>query len=284
MTESTTKDTVTTTTVATGTAFTELRVTFKIKKNKGKEPNTADITVYNLSEPTRSKLKTKGTKIQLEAGYADNVALIFVGDSSIIDHQHDGPDWKTHIQCGDGLDAFKFARYNESFGPDTPVSEVARSIAQTTGLDLSAVKDKLAKLPGAFKNGVSFFGTVSQALDKVLNGTGQEWSSQDGKLQALGETEATSESPVLLDADHGLIGSPAWGSPIHGVKPGQLQKKPQVLKIKTLLNPGLRPGRRITLSAIATKGDFIVRDMEHSGDSFGGEWYSELEAVPWEGE
>lgn len=259
-----------------------LRVSFKAKKSIKKEPNDCEIQVYNLSEHSRAALQSKGTKIILEAGYEGDTSQVFAGDSRIIDHVHEGPDWITKVQCGDGERAYRYARIVESFAPGTPVADVFAKVAAATGLDvIDAVATVRAFLPGAqYTQGYTAYGRASSELDCILKGRGLEWSIQDGRLQVLSETGTTKDTATLLSAETGLIGSPAHGSPDTGNTPGKPAKKPQVLKVKCLLNPRIKPGGRVVVQAEAIKGTFKVQTLTHSGDTHGAEWYSELECVP----
>src|ERR1044071_7509029 len=64
----------------------DLRVQFKIEKSLEKDPNTAEISITNLAESTRSQMQTQSAKIILRAGYLNTLGQIFVGDALTIDH------------------------------------------------------------------------------------------------------------------------------------------------------------------------------------------------------
>lgn len=248
------------------------RVQFRIEKTSNENPNTADISITNLAQTTREKLQRPEVQVILEAGYQGEHQTIFTGDARMISHVHDGPNWTTRIQCGDGEKAFKKARVNESFGPGTDVREVARKAMEAMGLEM---RDAMAALGtggwgGAqerFWHGLSVSGPAGKVLTDALGGSRYRWSIQDGVLQVLADGETTSEEAVLLDRWSGLIGSPELGE--NGT-----------LKIRALLNGGLRPGRRVLLESDPFRGAFRVEAATHVGDTAGAEWYSEIEATP----
>lgn len=250
-----------------------LRVQFKIKKTSRKEPNTAEVTIFNLSEQSRAGLK-RGAKLIVEAGYSTSISQLFSGDARLVDHAHEGPSWLTKIQCGDGERAYRYAVVNESFIPGTSVADVFARVADSTGLDVAdAVRTVRATIKEQFTQGYTAFGRGSLEIDRLLKGRGIEWSIQDGRLQVLLDDTATRDSAVLLSPDTGLVGSPEHGSP-------ETKKKPQVLKVKSLLQPSLRPGRRVRVESEAITGDFRVLTVTHQGDTHGGDFYSECECVP----
>ncbi len=262
-----------------------LRVQFKVKKTTAITPNECELQIYNLSQKSRAGLQAKGIKIVVEAGYQDHASRIFSGDSRYIDHKHNGPDWVTKVQCGDGERAYRYVKVNESFKPGTTVASVFYRMAVATGLDVSQAVELVGnEITEQFTQGYSTYGRVSEEIDRLLQGRGLEWSIQDGKLQVTRVGQPVKGSAVLLSASTGMIGSPAHGSPEFADKtqgtpiPGQ--KKPQVLKVKSLLQPGIVPGGLIRLDSLEIKGDFRVQSVLHTGDTFGGDFYTEADVLP----
>lgn len=251
-----------------------LRVQFKAKKSTKKEPNELELVIYNLSETSRASLQAKGTRIIVEAGYGETSAQIFSGDSRLIDHQHEGPNWVTKVQCADGERAYLYARVNESFRAGTTVANVFARVAEATGLDaVDAVATVRRTVTEQFTRGYTARGRASAEIDRLLKNRGLEWSIQDGRLQVVAPGVAITTQAVLLSPSTGLIGSPTHGTP---AKKG----KAQTLKVKSLLQPGLRPAAKIRIESAATNGDFRVETVIHQGDSLGQDWYSEVEALP----
>ncbi len=252
------------------TTIEHLRVAFKITKTLAKDPNAAEIRVYNLAAATRASLPGKGAKILLHAGYDDTIAQIFLGDATFIQHKQEGPDWITTIECGDAARASAFARVSESFGAGVPIGDVVSKIGKATGLDVSGLAGVTAGLSGQYTQGYTAHGPAIKELEKVLTAAGYELSIQDGVVQALKPGGVTTETVVVLDSDSGLVGSPEMGS-------GDKKASKPVLSAKSLLQPILRPGRRVKLKSRSYTGDFRAIKVEHDGDTAGGNWYTSLE-------
>lgn len=254
-------------------------MSFKVTKTLTKHPNTLDLKITNLSERTRSSLQSKGAHVVLSAGYVGSAAVIFSGDARTVDHVRSGTDWVTHVQCGDGERAFQLARFSASFRPGTPIIDVVRAGAKALGVGLGNLEAELAK--GAFRGNLSQFasgysarGRAAEELDRLFRTLGLGWSIQDGALQILRENAATVEQAVLLTPDTGLISSPDHGSP-------DKKGKPSVLKARSLLQPRLRCGGRVELRCESVKGgQFRVQKLCQDGDTAGGNWYSDLELLP----
>ena len=255
------------------TEIKDLRVQFSVKKSSAKEPNTAEVTITNLSPTRRAALQTKGVKFVLECGYVDTgVKQIFQGDVRHISHVREGADWRTVLKSGDGERAFQFARISETLGPKSTKSAVIKRLAAKLGLGLG--NSTKAAIPGSFEQGIVLSGPVSRELDKVLKGTGYEWSIQDEQLILLAESEVSGQDVPLLTPDSGLIGSPEFGAPL--VKGG----KPQ-LHFRSLLNANIKPGAKVQVQCERFPLGISVKcsKVEHSGDTAGQDWYSTVEGV-----
>jgi hypothetical protein len=257
------------------TEIKDLRVQFSVKKQSTKEPNTAEVTITNLSPARRSALQTKGVKFVLECGYVDTgVKQIFQGDVRHVSHVREGADWRTVLKSGDGERAFQFARISESLGPKASKSDVIKRLSAKLGLGLGNSARAAASIPGSFEQGIVLSGPVSRELDKVLKGTGYEWSIQDEQLVILSASEVSGQDVPLLTPDSGLIGSPEFGAPLE--KGG----KPQ-LKFKALLNANIKPGAKVQIQCERFPIGVSVKcaKVEHSGDTAGQDWYTSVEGA-----
>lgn len=252
----------------------ELRVAFKVKKSLTKEPNTAEVTVTNLSPQRRASLQTKGVKFILEAGYEGaGIAQLFVGDVRTIDHVRDAANWNTVIKSGDGERAFRYARVSESFAAGSPLSDVVQNLAGKLGLGLGNVTTKAAALSQRFDQGFAASGPVSRELDRVLAAAGLTWSVQDGDLQILAPDEPGALLVPELSPETGLIGSPEFGAPLKkGGRP--------LVKFRCLLDGKIKPGGRVELRSERHRGPIRVVKLEHTGDTAGGDWYTDCEGTP----
>lgn len=253
--------------------ITDLRVQFKVSKGLGKEPNTCELTITNLSPSRRGELKKKGAKVVLQAGYDDSFGQLFMGDARTIDHRREGSDWSTVIKCGDGERSYKHARVKESFAGGSKIGAIVEKVAGSMGLGLGNLKTQTGLMKGEYVNGYAAFGPSARELDKVLKAQGYTWSVQDGQLQILRPGEASTEQVPDLTPETGLIGSPEMGS-------SEKKGGPPVVKARCLLQPLIRPGSRVKIKAASYDGTFKILKVTHTGDTAGGDWYTDMEATP----
>lgn len=259
--------------------FSDLRVTFKVEKTDDKNPNTADIAVYNLSATSRAALEGKGTPVLLMAGYASGVAQVFSGHARVTDSEKQGVDWATRIRCGDGERAIAFATVSESAKPGTQVKDMVLRVAKKLVSDPSNIAQTLQNEVRSFSSGYAAHGNAAAELTRLCDKIDLKWSIQDGRLELLTLNGFTNDVGPLFTPDSGLVGTPALGTP--DAKGG-----PQTWKVKTLLEPRIRPGQRFFVErTISTDGQPVKREtfrakkVHHTGDTHGGEFFTEIEAT-----
>lgn len=254
----------------------DLRVQFQVKKTLLPEPNTLNLRITNLAEKTRALMKKKGAKVLVEAGYQGSTSQIFAGDARTIDHIHEGSDWVTHVQCGDGESSFGYDTHSASYKPGTKVKDIAMAVAKSMRVSPGNIVKAFAA--GGLKvdemvNGYAAHGKASAVMTRLMRAAGLEWSIQDGAIQVLKPDSARDATAFVLSSDTGLIGSPDHGTP---------DKKggPTVLKVRSLLQGQIRPGSRLELQAKELRGSYRAETVEHVGDTAGGDWFTNIEARP----
>lgn len=256
----------------------DLRISFRAEKSLDRAPNKLKLSVHNLSERQRARVQAKDTDLVLQAGYEDNIEVLYSGQIRTADHKYEGADWVSTIECGDGEVAVATAHVSESFGENAPLMSVATKVAESMGLGLGNLQEKLEAPPGgadtisSFSGGYSAFGHAAKELEKLLKPMGLSFSIQEGQLLVLGENEVHSGiASVLLTPDTGLVGSPELGTP-------DKVSGRSVMKCKALLQPAIRPGGLLVVESANLRGRFRVNKVVHNGDTQGQAWHTEIEA------
>ena len=249
--------------------ITGLRMSFKVAKTAGREPNTMELAITNLSAQSRAALQDADVPVTVEAGYRDTARVLFVGNIRNITHTRTGADWVTRLRSGDGEKAIRDARVNVSLAPGATLADAVGTVAKALGAPLGNAlkKAKAGDFGGAFaafSGGVTLHGPAATQMDRLLATAGYTWSIQDGVLQLLRADEPNDETAVVLSPTSGLVGVPEFG-------------EKQSLRARSLLQPDLRPGRRVQLESEAARGLYRCETVTHVGDTAGGDWYSECE-------
>jgi hypothetical protein len=255
------------------TEITDLRVQFRVRKDLHKSPNTCDVTITNLSQTTRSDLETKPLNVQLEAGYDDVYRFMFLGDLRFAMTKLDGPNWHTLLQLGDADCHYKWARMNKTYGSNTSVKTVLRDAAKSMGLALPKNVEDDPDLNEVFKNGELAHGPTREELTRYLAPYGYSWSIQNGQLRILRDDRTHADTYKEINEENGMIGSPEFGSPPRSGLPPHMT-------VNMLLYPELTPGDKVLLTSKVKTGFFRIENVEHSGDTHGQAWTTQVEIRP----
>lgn len=239
------------------------RIVFQVDKNLENSSNKATMALYNLSSDSRGLLEKSapahqgniGELARLEAGYDNQLALIFLGNITKVSHSRSGPDIVTTVECGDGEVAIRNARLNLSFKAGVTRAAVAKAAIDALKA-LGVTEGKIeAFTPRVYKAGFSYYGGAAGLLNQLCETQGYEWSIQDSSLQIIKQRGSTGQDAVLLTKDTGMIGLPT--------------KVPKGFQAKSLLNPEIRPGRKIRLKSqqLTLDAEFVARKVIHQGDT-----------------
>lgn len=247
------------------------RVTFRVEKTAKPDPNTAEIVVYNLTDDQRDHISAiKVPLVRLAAGYQKDLTQIFYGDLIHVVHEVDGPDIKTTLSTGDGIEAYRKARINISFGPKTKAETVIKALIASLGVKRGNSDKFLTQLRTGIKaqiylSGTAMSGSAAAEMTALTRSAGLEWSIQDGNIQLLSRNEALDKFAIVLTPRTGLIGSPSISN--KGVCTG-----------KCLIVKDMFPGRQIEVDSRFVKGRFRLEKVTYTGDTHGQDWTCEFEA------
>lgn len=251
--------------------LTDLDLSFKVTRSVRREPNRAEIQIYNLSETTRSQVENGG-EISLFAGYEDPPQL-FRGDSRYVWTVWDGFDAITTVTARDGGRAYADVQIARSYNPGTLVATVVRDIVDAMGIGRGNLEDFSLTLrdQSTLADGYVAHGRASRVLNDLIRSSGHRWSVQNGSLQIQRQGQALQTRSVVLSADSGLIGVPTWDE-----RGNRTRGRRGLLSAVSLIQPGIEPGRQVRVEAGDIEGDFEVRAIEYVGSTFGQEWDAKL--------
>ena len=255
------------------TVIENLRAAFRVEKNLGSEPNSAEVWLYNLAEQTRGEMQRVPLYVRIDAGHDGQLQRLFTGDlrPGSGKSQRRGVLWETKLELGDGERAYKYARLNRSYRGGVDARTAINEIAKSMGAAVTFTTDTAQVLRAQYTSGLTLHGPAHRELSRILAPHGLTWSMQDGRLQVIRSTEVRPDQAILVSQSTGMIGVPEYGTP-------EKKGSPPTLHVKMLLHPGLTPGGRIKVEAESVQGTFRIERVVHAGDTHGDEWYSEVEA------
>lgn len=271
-----------------------LDIDFKIEKTDKKEPNKAEIKVYNLNPDHRGELlrmsgtqidksKRKPIYVELDAGYEEDHGVIFSGDLRNLETRVEKTDVLTVVFGHDGGHKFKTSTIEKSFAKGTPLATAIIACATAMGVGLGNVNEVsgTATIPGLGKtlpHGIVLAGPAQAQLDRLLKSSALDWSIQDNNLVVTERGKPLNRSAIRLAPDTGLIGSPETQVETD-VVPGKAAppKNKHGIKCKALIQPGFYPKRKVVLDSESFKdAGFMISSVTFNGQSSGNDWYSEM--------
>lgn len=269
-----------------------LRVTFDVEKDTKEEPNYQKVRIWNLSPATRAAVVEPDSVVALYAGYVEEDGALLLASGTVVTGYtyFDGPDVVTEIEFLDGYLAIRDTVVSLGYGAGVKASAICKDIAAQMGLSLmmdAAAPDRV------WNNGFSFYGAAATGLHKVVQGTGLEWSIQNGTLQIIPRLGTTKRQAFVLNSGSGLIGHPVRTregarekAKVKDKKTGDsktlVSAKQQTdgWKVDSLLLPALNPGDMVKLESRSVTGWFRCESLKHSGDIGGpGDMQSELQLI-----
>lgn len=242
--------------------FSALRMSFRITATIGSKPNSAEISIYGLSETSRAACAVKGTEVRLVAGYRDTAALIFAGQVTHGTSMREAGGWVTVLEAKDGMPQWT-SRVRKSLHQATKHRELVKMLADQMGLQVSNAQLDLAG-SGATNGPTTMYGFAHAEMDVLCRSLGLEWSIQRGRLVLVREGTATAETAVLLTPETGLVGTPQ--------RQAQENGKKRIVQVVSKLQPTIKPGRLIELRSQTLSGLLRCSKVETVGDTHGAEW------------
>ena len=269
-----------------------LRFRFTVNRGDVQTPNTADVRVYNLSQNTVQKIKKEFTRVLLQAGYDGTLGTIFDGTIKQIRKGRETPtETYIDITAADGDEAYNYsvAAISLAAGQTAPANAIEAIIRGMAihGVNKGYVPENLPGSPAP--RGEVFYGASRDIMRQLAASTDCAWSIQDGKVDVIPLTSYKPSSEIpLITAATGMVGMPEQtqsGIRVKvllnpQIKVGQLVKidNRSILQMRHSLNVGAE-GQQLS-DALGNKlnddGYYYVMVADHSGDTRGQQWYTDL--------
>lgn len=259
-----------------------LRTEFDVKKTESSDPNKAVVGIYNLSQSTRNLIDKTDSLLTLYAGYEDGpgLSIVFKGDITNVSHKYAPPEVITVIEASDGENNIQDKRISLSYSGSVSMRQVLSDTIKRFGFAEQLAFSGIAFNDVILNNGYAFVGKIKTVMDEVCKILSLQWSIQNNELK-LYQEDLTDETIVInLSPQTGLIGSPEQIKIKTGKKKTDI-KQLDGWKIKSLLQPVAEPGGRVNLTSkvLTDESEFKILNVNHSGDTHGSAWQTEIEAI-----
>ena len=263
-----------------------LRTVFNVKNDISNFANLGYIEIYNLAESTRNLISEEYQRIKLSVGYGDEsgLSVLFDGEIRNVFHRRVDVDIITELYCADGDSYNRRSITKRSSGEDKNlrqiITELISDLKDTKGKSVSIGEINIEADSVKIK-GITFCSTTEESLNNLAASYNFNWFIENRKFYAVSANRILEKQVTsIISPQYGMISSPVLTD--IGVD------------VKTLLNPSVRPGRKIKIQSAGTKvalgalyfenvsktlgeGEYKVLRVTHTGDTRGDEWYSDIE-------
>lgn len=275
-----------------GLSIKDLRVQFEIEKTVESAPNEAKIKIFNLTPEHEAQIKEEFDDVILNAGYKDNVSMIFRGNIQHVYRYRDKNDTITEIVASDGDKDHRLATINATFAAgSTHLDIVDAAVDSFQGVG-NTMKGPISVPAKVYLRGKVVSSNSRAALDNVSKECGVNWSIQDGELHMIGVDEYLPDNTIVINKNTGMLGSPTVTE--------------KGVEVRLLLNPLLKVNCQVELdkSSINEKpqgagadkngeggkrksqpdgskredetGLYKVLNLKHKGDNRSNDWFSTI--------
>ena len=247
-----------------GLALADLRVGFSVKMNKGPNPHTATIQVYNANPLTLATLEAGPLPtVQLKVGYADPLIpgggitiprSIFLGEvvKGGLTITREGPDRIATIEAQDTPGAYQLGRVALTYPTAVSMSAVVAAVAAQLALPIGSI---VVAPDVVLSQGGNFVGDARRILDRIAASVGGRWWISDGVFFfAPAGVPVPGVAPLFSSVTGNLIGIPA-------------KKDRGKIQVTGLLDASVRPGVAFAVQSNSVNGTYIATDVEFLGDS-----------------
>ncbi|HSH51861.1 MAG TPA: hypothetical protein VK982_09095 [Bacteroidales bacterium] len=235
-----------------------LRIAFDAQKSISGQLNKGSVQIYNLSEQKRLAIvkdpeDAKRIPIELRIGYQDRLELMFKGNIQECKNERQGADIVTKIDVLDG--GFDYLNSVSSVTVKGGELAIEAALADMKNTAKGAVTDR----PTLTRPKV-LVGNTARIISDMI-GPDEDWYIEDEKLYIIKKNEVIGSYISLVSAKTGLISTPT--------------RKMKDVTFKTLLNPSIKPGRRIKLESVTApylNGVYKIHTINYTGDNYGDDW------------
>lgn len=233
----------------------ELDLEFQVPFDDDMEANEAEITVYNLSKSTISKLKRKAA-ISIEAGYKDDTGIIFKGFIDRVSTKYNGVDKVTTIKCLDDIKKKKVT--NLSFAKNKKASYILKTLIDKTDLPVAVFE---VRRDHTYTSEQTVDGDLMENIKKYAKVCGISVYVNKGKIYAR-HIKKGDNINFTVQASTGMIDYPEEYE--EEITAEDFKETIKGYNIKMLLQHRITTGAIIKLSSKVAKGKFRVQSGTHT--------------------
>lgn len=249
-----------------------LAIQFSANKTISKDPNVAEVTVYNVAPETMNVFQNNGV-LTLSAGYQNQNYIVINGwsaESEIITGTSGQTGIKILVQDGLGVSGNLLTKLE--FSSKTDSTKIIASLVQFIKRNMLGVSIAPYSIltPVIYESSISLFGDAYDLLENYLRDCGYFCFIENGSLYIKAQTGKNSylnEAATIISETTGMIGSP---KPIKELDAQNKEKRG--CEFESILNPSIKLGKLAKVVSKNVNDVYRIESVTHSGNSLDGRW------------
>lgn len=258
----------------------ELSFAFKVKFEDSSQLCTAEVKVYNLSKNTHNNIN-EGDAVIINAGYEDDMGVLFVGKVNTCSSERKNQEWITSILATVAIDEWLSKTVNKTYKKNISAKDMLDDLLNLFGLEIGAQELAENKI---YPGGKICKGKLKDVLYEIVE--------KDCKSRLLIRSGQLFIMDPAKSINYGYLLTPATGLLYEDKKQNSRQitthtnqnsskeamrEDGNTISKKSLLNYHLGPADEVMIIDSETKGRYKIIRGEHSG-SQSGEYVTRFEA------
>lgn len=261
----------------------ELAFEFRVPFEDTEQLMVSEIKIYNLSAATRSSIK-KNQPVIINAGYENDIGVIFVGKVSEMSSVHKGLEWITTIKATEAMGEWLYKKVSKTYKAGIDAMSILKDMLNIFGMEVSRIELAVNK---KYPRGKVCNGPVRNILKSIV-------TSDCKSILIIRHSQIIIRDPTK-GANLGVLLSPGTGllmtnneetDKTNIIAPQDTKKTAEQRSVEakrfsrdSLLNYRIGPGDVIRIKDKSLNGNFVVKKGEHQG-SRRGDWKTTVEVVP----
>lgn len=227
-------------------------IKFEVIRNTLASANRATIEVINLGPPTRNQIfKDRFSiaeywQVQLQAGYNNRLHEIFTGNIHEAFSVKENTEWKTSLDCFDGMNAIQNGFSSITVEKNTPKQNYLKQIINDMPNMIAGVLGSPAQ--GESPRGKALMGQSSELLAQE---TGGKYFIDKETVNILADNEVLPGAVIKLDPDD-LLSTP--------------RRREAFLDMQVLFEPQVQIGRIYEIESLEPRynGQYKIVGFNHN--------------------
>lgn len=264
------------------TKISNLFVDFDIIRSTSLTENIAKISIYNTNTETREKILQKNKTIIVNGGYFDeNTGMIFVGVINQVQIRKENTNIITEIIATDILNNNPKREENNihlSYMPKTSLAKIIQDI----GIILDFPTNGLQNVTQFMNKSFVYSGSINGLFEKLQNilfiyNLSLYFDSSELVIYRNDSKDSTF-GIVNINKNSGLISVKNLINSKDSLVLGESSNNKKI-SITSLFNFKIRPRTLIDLKSYEETGLFSVNKVRFKGNNYGGDFFTETEAI-----